>query len=147
MLPGQPIHLMVGDAWANLTPEHKTFYSLGGADWIVGDEAKGPEEIVGTFNLQPILKKSEAKYSEFVGVDRRGRWLFREPGVEGSDTLLLDPTLPPVTPRLPVWEEANERGFIEQQLVHLLYNMDAARRPTIVGKADETGAPLLPSTG
>jgi hypothetical protein len=104
VLPGQPIHLMIGDAWANLTPEHKTFYSLGGADWIVGDEAKGPEEIVGTFNLQPILKKSEAKYSEFVGVDRRGRWLFRKPGVEGSDTLLLDPTLPPITPRLPVWE-------------------------------------------
>ena len=48
-------------------------YSLGGADWIVGDEAKGPEEIVGTFNLQPILKKSEANYSEFVGVDRHVR--------------------------------------------------------------------------
>jgi indolepyruvate ferredoxin oxidoreductase len=40
-----------------------------------------------------------------------------------------------------------KRGFIEQQLVHLLYNMDAARRPSIVGKADESGAPLLPGTG
>src|SRR5262249_47663101 len=32
-------------------------------------------------------------------------------------------------------------------LVQLLYNMDASRRPSIVGKTDESGAPLLPSTG
>jgi indolepyruvate ferredoxin oxidoreductase len=40
-----------------------------------------------------------------------------------------------------------KRGFIEPQLVRLLYNMDASRRPGIVGKTDETGAPLFPSTG
>jgi indolepyruvate ferredoxin oxidoreductase len=40
-----------------------------------------------------------------------------------------------------------KRSFIEQQLVQLLFNMDAARRPTIVGKSDERGAPLLRSTG
>jgi indolepyruvate ferredoxin oxidoreductase len=40
-----------------------------------------------------------------------------------------------------------KRGFIEHQLVRLLYNMDAARRPSVVGKTDEAGAPLLPSTG
>ena len=40
-----------------------------------------------------------------------------------------------------------KRGFIEPQLKELLYNMDAARRPSIVGKSDESGAPLLPSTG
>src|SRR6266571_2865154 len=40
-----------------------------------------------------------------------------------------------------------KRGFIEQQLVHILYNLDAARRPTVVGKTDESGAPLLPSEG
>jgi indolepyruvate ferredoxin oxidoreductase len=39
-----------------------------------------------------------------------------------------------------------KRGFIEHQLVQLLYNMDASRRPSIVGKIDETGAPLLRST-
>jgi indolepyruvate ferredoxin oxidoreductase len=31
--------------------------------------------------------------------------------------------------------------------VQLLYNADASRRPSIVGKTDESGAPLLPSTG
>ena len=36
-----------------------------------------------------------------------------------------------------------KRGFIEHQLVHLLFNADASRRPRVVGKADESGAPLL----
>ena len=40
-----------------------------------------------------------------------------------------------------------KRGFIEDQLVRLLYNLDAARRPTVVGKEDESGAALLPSAG
>ena len=40
-----------------------------------------------------------------------------------------------------------KRGFIENQLVRLLYNTDAAQRPSIVGKTDETGATLIPSTG
>jgi indolepyruvate ferredoxin oxidoreductase len=40
-----------------------------------------------------------------------------------------------------------KRGFIEDQLVRILYNTDADKRPSIVGKRDETGAPLLPSEG
>ena len=40
-----------------------------------------------------------------------------------------------------------KRGFVESQLVKLLYNVEASRRPSIVGKTDETGAILLPSTG
>ena len=40
-----------------------------------------------------------------------------------------------------------KRGFIEDQLARLLYAMDAARRPRIVGKRDEQGAILLPSDG
>jgi indolepyruvate ferredoxin oxidoreductase len=40
-----------------------------------------------------------------------------------------------------------KRGFIEHQLVRLLYNTEAAGRPRVVGKADENAAPLLPSTG
>jgi indolepyruvate ferredoxin oxidoreductase len=40
-----------------------------------------------------------------------------------------------------------KRGFIEDQLVRILYNMPADRRPSVVGKNDEAGAPLLPSPG
>ncbi len=39
-----------------------------------------------------------------------------------------------------------KRGFIEDQLVRILYNMPADRRPSVVGKRDEAGAILLPST-
>ncbi|WP_398474581.1 indolepyruvate ferredoxin oxidoreductase family protein [Tardiphaga sp.] len=40
-----------------------------------------------------------------------------------------------------------KRSFIEDQLVRILYNLYAARRPSIVGKCDESGAVLLPSEG
>jgi TPP-dependent indolepyruvate ferredoxin oxidoreductase alpha subunit len=38
-----------------------------------------------------------------------------------------------------------KRSFIEDQLVKILYNLDAGERPLVVGKRDEAGAPLLPS--
>src|SRR6267142_5724849 len=40
-----------------------------------------------------------------------------------------------------------KRGFIEDQLVRILYNMDASKRPAVVGKRDESGVTLLPSEG
>jgi indolepyruvate ferredoxin oxidoreductase len=40
-----------------------------------------------------------------------------------------------------------KRGFIEDQLKRILYNMDAWSRPSVVGKRDEAGSPLLPSEG
>ncbi|WP_024518563.1 indolepyruvate ferredoxin oxidoreductase family protein [Bradyrhizobium sp. Tv2a-2] len=40
-----------------------------------------------------------------------------------------------------------KRGFIEDQLKRILYNMDAWSRPSVVGKRDEAGGLLLPSEG
>src|SRR6266516_3546011 len=40
-----------------------------------------------------------------------------------------------------------KRGFIEDQLLRILYNVDASRRPSVVGKRDEHRATLLPSEG
>ncbi len=40
-----------------------------------------------------------------------------------------------------------KRGLVEDQLLRLLYNLEASRRPSVVGKTDEAGAPLLPSHG
>src|ERR1700756_1444296 len=40
-----------------------------------------------------------------------------------------------------------KRGFIEDQLMRILYNVDAWNRPSVVGKRDEPGATLLPSEG
>ena len=40
-----------------------------------------------------------------------------------------------------------KRALIETQLKDQLYNLPAERRPCIIGKLDETGAPILPSNG
>jgi len=40
-----------------------------------------------------------------------------------------------------------KRSNLEEQLVHLLYNAPADRRPMVIGKADETGRIILPSEG
>ena len=40
-----------------------------------------------------------------------------------------------------------KRPIIEQQLKDALFNMEAARRPVVVGKSDERGQPLLKSDG
>ena len=107
--PGQPIQLMLGQVWADLTPNQKRFYSVGN-EWIVSDDVLGPREMIGTFEWAAILRKSDVKYNDFIGIDRHGRWFFREPmpasGTRPTETLVLDPTLPPVSPRLPVWEFA-----------------------------------------
>src|SRR5262249_6463069 len=40
-----------------------------------------------------------------------------------------------------------KRSVIEAQLKDILFNLPADRRPRILGKQDETGAPLLPHDG
>ncbi|SJZ89985.1 indolepyruvate ferredoxin oxidoreductase [Enhydrobacter aerosaccus] len=40
-----------------------------------------------------------------------------------------------------------KRSNLEDQLVRILYNLPADRRPLVVGKADETGRIILPSEG
>ena len=40
-----------------------------------------------------------------------------------------------------------KRGFIEDQLIRILYSMNASNRPSVAGKRDESGAVLLPSEG
>jgi indolepyruvate ferredoxin oxidoreductase len=40
-----------------------------------------------------------------------------------------------------------KRGFVEDQLARILINLNPERRPHLVGKRDEEGAVLIPSTG
>ncbi len=71
------------------------------SDWYRTDAQVGPRRYVGNA-LLPMLRKSERKFSEPIGSDRRGRWLFRQPGKE-TPVLLVDPTIADATPRLPTW--------------------------------------------
>ncbi len=40
-----------------------------------------------------------------------------------------------------------KRSLMEQQIKDLLFNLPADRRPRVVGKTDESGAPLMPTCG
>ena len=81
-------------------PKKQHFFAFGD-EWIVSDNVQGPCRLYGN-HLEPLLRKDEAAFGYVAGSDRRGRWLFRK-SIDSPETLILDPTLPDPTPRLPVW--------------------------------------------
>jgi hypothetical protein len=167
--PGQAVQLLDPPLTTDLNPDRSRIYAFN-AEWIVANDARGPQWFVGNY-LVPLLRKNELAqgFVEPIGIDRRGRWLFRPAaraearaagpatplraapvqvaapqgpqavatrpatsapagpaasnpasdgpalapttraagaGVGGGQslpTLVIDPTLPDPTPRLPVW--------------------------------------------
>jgi len=79
-------------------------------EWYRTDSIDGPRRFVGN-SLVTLLRKSERKFYVPIGSDRRGRWLFRQPGKE-SPTLLIDPTIQDPTPKLPVWTVRVKAGAV-----------------------------------
>jgi hypothetical protein len=77
---------------------------------VTSDDTQGPQRLYGN-HLEPLLGKEEVAFRHVVGFDRRGRWLFRKPG-DDSKTLILDPTLPDPTPKLPVWRMPVAKGLV-----------------------------------
>jgi hypothetical protein len=73
-----------------------------GDEWVVEHDVDGPKRWMGN-HTEALLKKSEAAtFKRFVGIDAMSRWVFKTADADGQ-TLVLDPTLPDPTPRLPVW--------------------------------------------
>ena len=68
-------------------------------EWLVVDAA-GPRRFFGN-GLVPLLPPAERRFTDFVALAARHRWVFRDPHTR--DTLLVDPTIADPTPRLPVW--------------------------------------------
>jgi len=141
--PGQAVQLLDPPLTTDLNPDRSRIYAFN-AEWIVTNDVRGPQWFVGNY-LVPLLRKGELAqgFVEPIGIDRRGRWLFRPApraeapvagpatpartgpvqvaapqgppntapttgaatagGSEPLPTLILDPTLPDPTPRLPVW--------------------------------------------
>ncbi|MGA2584867.1 MAG: hypothetical protein ABSG31_16460 [Tepidisphaeraceae bacterium] len=75
-------------------------------EWIVTSADKGPERYLPPDQFDVLLRDSEKPFTDLVAIDRRGRWLFREPGAADGPTLLLDPTVPDPNPRLAIWQLA-----------------------------------------
>lgn len=124
--PGQSVSLLEPPFTNDFDPDRTKIHAFD-EEWIVINDARGPQRYVGSA-FDPLLKRSELGYSEPVGIDRRGRWVFRR--LEGADRtaagpatlpattstaaattlkvdegefLVIDPTIPDPTPRLPVW--------------------------------------------
>jgi hypothetical protein len=97
--PDRPIDLAPPPLVADLPADAQ--FDVAGEEWIVTDTAHGPRRFLGN-HLEPLLHRSERTFSQFIGIDRRGRWLFRQPG-QPTPTLLIDPNLPDLTPHLPAW--------------------------------------------
>ncbi|MGH7178899.1 MAG: hypothetical protein ACREJC_16100 [Tepidisphaeraceae bacterium] len=109
IMPGRPIGLAWDALVSDLDPEKADVYCIGD-EWIVSDDLRGPQRFAGN-HLERILRKPFREFRVPVGIDRRGRWLFRKtPGA--VETLVLDPTLPDPSPRLPVWHYPVEAGAV-----------------------------------
>lgn len=105
--------------------QSKLFVNGSGDDWIITNDPRGARRYVFS-GFVSLLRKSERDFTEFVGTDGRGRWIFRKAAdvaltmapatfpatgavaathavQRREQTLIIDPTLPDPTPRLPVW--------------------------------------------
>ena len=87
--PGQAVTLMDPPLTDDMHPDRSRVYAFG-ADWIVINDARGPQRFVGN-GFVPLLRKAELAqgFMEPVGIDRRGRWLFRKAreGDQGATAL------------------------------------------------------------
>jgi hypothetical protein len=105
--PGRAVQLLPDTMTTDLQPGACQIISWGD-EWIVWDMVQGPRRFLGN-HLEPMLRKNEQEYQQFFAIDRRGRWMFRNPASK-SDTLIIDPTLPDPRPKLPIWVYEVSKG-------------------------------------
>jgi hypothetical protein len=123
---GQDDPEIVAPAWISLRPGGRVERPLPAAlvadqrpdmchlravrdDWVLCDDAGLPRRFVGN-GFVPLVRAEERDFSQLLGQDRRGRWLFTRH--DSGDTLILDPTILDPTPRLPVWTMVIQNGLI-----------------------------------
>ncbi len=134
--PGMAVQLLDAEMTQSVDLARAQIIALGN-EWIITDAAMGPQRFfAGT--LVPLLRRSERQYSQLVGIDARGRYVFREPAkieptlsttrpstaptsrpttmsvaqLSNSPSLVIDPTLPDPLPRLPVWHIFVKQGNV-----------------------------------
>jgi len=98
--PGRAAKLLSDFFTQDMQPGKQSIVACGD-EWIISDDAQGPRRFMEN-HYQPMLKKKEKQFSRFIGFDRKGRWIFK-PEKSDTPTLIIDPTLPDLRPRLPVW--------------------------------------------
>jgi hypothetical protein len=111
ILPGRAVQLAPGGLIKDYVPG-KTRFTILGEEIIVSDDVQGPRWWLANHFSRPLLKKNELEFKYLLGCDARGRWLFRRSAQDETPTLILDPTLPDPTPRLPVWDFPVPEGSV-----------------------------------
>lgn len=106
--PGRAVRMLPEFLVRDFAPGSQTLIAFAD-EWFITNEIQGPKRFMGN-HFQKILRKREREFWKLIGVDRRGRWLFTNSA--GSETLVLDPTLPNPTPKLPVWEYPVRKGEV-----------------------------------
>lgn len=110
--PGDYIRLLSPMMVTDLNPATARFEAVGD-QWVVNSDVRGPRLFFGN-GFATLLRKEERAFQQVIGIDGRGRWLFRKPDAgrspatapSGTETLVIDPHLPDLVPRLPVWQLA-----------------------------------------
>jgi hypothetical protein len=106
--PGRAIEMLEPVLTKGAEPAKQHFFAFG-EEWLVSDTTLGPRRLLGN-HCEAMLRKDETKYAHVVGFDPRGRWLFKT-SPDAPETLIVDPTVPDPSPRLPVWLLAIEKGI------------------------------------
>ncbi len=84
--PGRAVELLPSAMVTDLKPDKQKIIAWGLNDFVVLDPVMGPQWFIGN-QLQPMLRKAHRKFTEFVGIDGGGRWIFRTAiGAVGSPT-------------------------------------------------------------
>ncbi len=98
--PGHYIERLPDKMVEGFAPGKYKFFSQG-SEWVQFDPVLGPRRWMGS-RYETLLPKSLRHFDTFVGIDGNKRWVFRSTK-EAGKTLIIDPSLPDITPRLPVW--------------------------------------------
>ena len=98
--------LLVSELEADLAAD---LYAYGD-ELIVGGDGEGPRRF-GLNHFAPVLGEADQHFDVPLGIDRLGRWLFRQSVDDTGRTLVLDVRLADPAPSLPTWViETGELG-------------------------------------
>jgi hypothetical protein len=103
--PGHAVSIVDEQMVRNIRPdmdESKITLRNYGGEWFTQDPARGIQRFMGNHVETLVPSKSlRTTYTRIVGQDSTGRWVMTN--ADQSRSLIIDPTLPNTTPRLPVW--------------------------------------------
>lgn len=107
--PGRTLEVLGNALVEDADPDKHRFFTVGD-EWAVWDAVQGMRRLLGN-HLAPVTNDKERDYAHLVGIDRRGRWLLKT-APDATETLVVDPTIPDPTPKLPVWLLWIENGQV-----------------------------------